>query len=383
MDDTAEVFIKLLRCAVTGSDADIDYKGVTYGRLFELAMRHSLAHIMYYELKKREALPTNEEMRRELERHWLSARRQVALRLFAISGIEKIFGENGVPFILLKGAHMTKLYPKPWMRSSADVDVLVKPCDLERAAELLINAGLQKDSECGHHLGFVFKEGFYTELHFSLIDEGVLPRAEKILSNIWDYAAPREGFAYEYVLSDEAFYFYHTAHMAVHFKLGGCGVRTVLDLWLLNNRTGFDAEKRGRLLSQGGLGAFESRIKQLSEIWFSGAQNDGSLDDLASFIMDGGIYGTLKQNAEAGRTAKGGKFSYYVNRLFMPYSNMKHNYPILKKVPVLLPVCWAARWFKLLEPERRKRIGREIGYTEGITNSDKERLSQLFSELEI
>ena len=383
MDSTEEVFIRLLRCAVTGSDEEIDYSDVSYGRLWGLAKKHSLEHIIYYELKKRGLLPKTDELRGELEKRWLLERRHFALRLYALNSVEEALETHEIPFILLKGAFMTKLYPKPWMRSGADVDVLVKPCDLGRASEVLIRSGLKKDSESGHHIVFISKDGFHTELHFALIDEGVFPRAEKILNNIWDYALPREGHIFEHVLLDEAFYFFHNAHMAKHLKTGGCGVRTLLDLWILNHRVKFDENKREKLLSQGGMGAFEHRVKRLSEIWFSGAPDDGSLDDLASFIIDGGIYGTKKQNAEIRSASHDNRSSYYIRRIFLPYSQLKFSYPILKKLPPLLPVFWVVRWFRLLDPKKRKTAGLEIRYFKDASESDKKRIRRLFSELEI
>lgn len=381
MDKTAEVFIKLLKCAVTESDEAVDYGGVTYGRLYELSSRHSLGHIMYRELKKRGALPKNEEMRSELEKCYLSTRKHLGNRFLAMNSVEEILEKNEVPFILLKGAFLTRLYPEPWMRSGADVDVLVKPEDLEKASALFTEAGMRKESECGHHYVFIMANDFHVELHFTLIEDERMPSAAKILNRVWDYAVPRDGCVYEHVLKDEIFYFYHIVHMAKHFKSGGCGVRTVLDLWLLNNRMEYDRAKRDELIKKGGMSAFEECAVKLSEIWFSDAPDDGSLDDFAEFILDGGSYGTEKQSTEIRSTKSESKLSYYMKRVFLPYSAIKHSYPILKKAPVLLPVFWVVRWFKLLDPEVNKRTKREMEYVKGTDDETEARINSLFSKL--
>ena len=45
--------------------------------------------------------------------------------------------------------------------------------------------------------------------------------------------------------------------------------------------------------------------------------------------------------------------------VFPSFSGMKTLYPILKKLPFLLPFCWVIRWFKVLFT-KNKNIKREL-----------------------
>ena len=95
----------------------------------------------------------------------------------------------------------------------------------------------------------------HVELHYTLIEDHVMPKANDVLSEVWENSLP--GPDGGRVMTDEMFYFYHVAHMAKHFGNGGCGIRPVLDLWLLNRKQGFTKDKRDALLSRGGLLDFE------------------------------------------------------------------------------------------------------------------------------
>ncbi|MCQ2385650.1 MAG: nucleotidyltransferase family protein, partial [Clostridia bacterium] len=47
------------------------------------------------------------------------------------------FSQNGIPYIPLKGAVLAEVYPEPYMCLSGDIDVLVKPEDVDKAVDLL------------------------------------------------------------------------------------------------------------------------------------------------------------------------------------------------------------------------------------------------------
>ena len=53
--------------------------------------------------------------------------------------IKNLFGKEGIPIILLKGPHLAHaVYDQPSERSYADIDLLVKPGDFKKAAQVLL-----------------------------------------------------------------------------------------------------------------------------------------------------------------------------------------------------------------------------------------------------
>ena len=68
----------------------------------------------------------------------------------------------------------------------------------------------------------------------------------------WDYVS--QGMSISVVRNVRwDVYFYHIAHMAKHLQQGGCGIRTFIDLWILDNLPTIDTLKRNDLLKSGGL----------------------------------------------------------------------------------------------------------------------------------
>ena len=63
--------------------------------------------------------------------------------------------------------------------------------------------------------------------------------------------------------------------------------------------------------------------------------------------MDSGTYGTVTHGVE-NAVQKDGRLKYFFGRIFLPYRAMCGLYPVLKKIPVLLPFCWVARWIKAI-----------------------------------
>ena len=84
-------------------------------------------------------------------------------------------------------------------------------------------------------------------------------------------------------------------------------------------------------------------------------------------IFANGVYGHV-ENVWEKKSRKQGKGKYLFSRLFPSLSVMRTGYPILAKLPVLLPFCWIARMFRGMF-RRRKQIVREFRY---VTESVKD-----------
>ena len=79
---------------------------------------------------------------------------------------------NQIRSVIIKGASAAMYYPNPSLRSMGDIDILVRRCDHEKAAELLESNGYQltydKD-HVGHHYNYK-KDTIHIELHKRMAD---------------------------------------------------------------------------------------------------------------------------------------------------------------------------------------------------------------------
>ena len=269
------------------------------------------------------------------------------------------------------------------MRTSCDIDILVREEDLARAVEKLSEALKYEIGEKGSHDIKMYSEnGVHLELHFSLIESDVVSKADIPLQLVWNYVQPINGTS-RHAMNDEMFYYYHIAHMAKHFVHGGCGVRPFADLWLYNRVNTGNTNKRNKLLSDGELLKFSEEAENLAAAWFGNKEYNEITQEMEDYILQGGVYGTLKQNLAMSQNKKGGKFRHLMSRIFLSYKDMAVYYPSLKKCPILFPFYQVRRWCRILFCGGRKAAMNEIKVNKNITTEEQERAKKLLEELNL
>ena len=87
---------------------------------------------------------------------------------------------------------------------------------------------------------------------------------------------------------------------------------------------------------------FEKNIKRIAYQWF-GEEKIEDFDEVEKFILKGV---SVNNNVNYHLGQRNGKLSYALGLFFPEFKVMKEKYPILQKVPVLLPVSWIMRILK-------------------------------------
>ena len=267
------------------------------------------------------------------------------------------------------------------MRTSCDIDILIKKEELFRAQELLERAGYKLVARTGHDISFDSPTGVHLELHFTLIDEGTFGSSEQRLYSVWEYASLLPEKQHAYSLSDEFFYLYHVVHMAKHFMVGGCGIKSLLDHWVLNNLVPCDKEKRRAFLDKSEFSVFEEKITELVSVWFDGADRDPLIDSLENFILTGGVYGTVQNSVSVGVVRKKSRFVYAMSRIFPPYETMVRIYPSLEKYKILLPFYHIRRFCRVVFKGGVKKAGAELSKSNTISEEEIENTDFLLTGL--
>ncbi len=373
------MFFALLRSVICGDQLNDDDKAQITDEMTQqmiaISGKHDIAHLLVYALQTNGALSAQ-------NRHWERDLFQSIFRYqqlnYEYESLCACLESLGVPFIPLKGSVIRQLYPEPWMRTSCDIDILVHREDIEQITnDLVENHGFVNQGEGSHDISLLSPNKIHIELHYDLIEKGLAAASSELLESVWDFAVQKNGYRYWHELKDEMFYFYHIAHMAKHFESGGCGIRTFIDLWLLDRMEGVDHDKRNELLKSGSLLQFADVARALSKVWFEDRDHSEITAQMEQYIFRGGLYGSLDNQVLVQQQKKGGKIKYICSKLFIPYDVIKFIYPVLQKHRWLTPFMEVHRWFSLLFSKRSKHVFREIRYNQNVSNHESERI-QIF-----
>lgn len=382
----SDIMMFLIRCEICGGEFPSKaVKALTeqeFSELYELSRKHDMAHIVASCLLSRGILADGDLKNAFSKEQMTSVFRHAQIR-HELSRVCRALAAEKIEYMPLKGSVIRKYYPKPEFRTSCDIDIFLHPEDIERASAIMTDKlGYKFDTRTPHDVAFYSPSRTHVELHFDLIEENEDIRAT--LSRVWDDAIPHPDFPGGKLMSPEIFTTYHFAHMAKHFLGGGCGVRPLLDIWIIGNNMPLDEAKLYSLLSECKLQKFALEMMNLSEAWFSGGEHNDLTREAADFILGAGVYGKLENRiAMAQNNQNQGKLGYVMSRIFLPYSKLKRIYPRLEKYPILLPFYEVKRWFRYLLRKGTSSAAREMRVNSSITDEKKARLREMCKSLEL
>ena len=383
--NTRDLFLSLLQSAIGERDVSVEAKeslnSGSIATLFKVSRAHDMAHLVAYAAEKAGVSLTG-EVGELFEKEKKTAVLRYEMMKADMAEIFDCFDKESIEYIPLKGAVLRQYYPEPWMRTSCDIDILVREEDLERSTRALVEkCGYVTDNKKTYHDVSLFSPfGMHIELHHNIKED--TDKYDRVLTRVWEYSKKENEKSYMLLQSPEFLMVHLMCHMAYHFVGGGCGVRSVLDIWLLGKSISFDKELLDSLLKEAGLTKFYCSIKSLAEYWFGSlTEVDKTVLEIERFILLGGVYGTKKQGAAAKQVKKGGKLKYFWSRIFMPYRSLVILYPVIKKHKILTPFCQIHRWFSVIF--KGKRIAKEIKNVSGVTQEQADRTERLLNDLEI
>jgi len=388
---TSQIMFILVRSVVCGYNADENtveairqylISPENSEDLYKLSKSHDLAHLVSAGLEKYGLLDVlGESGPKFTQQQFVAVYRYEALT-YELSQLTRTLEEAGIDHIPLKGAVLRAFYPEPWMRTSCDIDVLVRLEDLEKAAQTLVDKlGYERKSKTSHDISMYTRGGVHVELHYDLLEDGIVNSVACVLANAWEMATVADGKKHRLVFSDEMFYFFHVAHMAKHFIHGGCGVRPFVDLWILDNKVTANCDAREKLLCKGELLQFCRSVGALSRIWLEGEEHSALTLKMEKYLLSGGAYGNFDNLTVMQNRKKGSKFKYIMQRIFLPYDEIKYGYPILQKHKWLLPIYWVRRWFKLLDKRTARRVAWETKRTSEMSQNEIKEADRFLSDV--
>lgn len=385
MPNTKENFFALVRAAMGEGGFDVAALSESLqnpenlAKVCSLAELHDMVHFVAEGLKKLGIITENQRLSDAITKEELKAIFRVDRLDAELDSVCRLFDENKISHIPLKGSVIRDLYPERHLRMSCDIDILVKEEACGGAVALLVEKlNYTVDKKSNRDVSLFTPSGVHLELHFRLDDEEYLPNLTALA---WETAEKGTDAEYRYFLSPETFAFYHIAHAAKHLKHGGCGVKAVLDVFVMSKHPEFIFGSQNRFLKETGLVKFSDAVTELASAWFGNGKHSEITEALERYVLMGGAYGTLDNAITVEYTKRKGKFAYVLSRIFLSPRKLKEQYPSLQKHPWLYPVYQVRRWFALLFKGGTKRFAKEMKVSDSIKESEVDRTTKLLTSL--
>ena len=351
--------MRLVRSAIDGKAYPLP-AGFRLEQALEVAQKHDIYCMLFYGAKTC-GLPEEDPAMQQLFSHVYLDVAKSEQQKYELNRIFRAFDQNGVVYMPLKGAILRDLYPRSEMRAMGDADILIRQEQNEAISAILQDLGFVFRGESDHELIWK-KPALYLELHKRLIST-LNKEYSHYFEDPWAKAFLCPQSTTRYTLQPEEQFVYLFVHFAKHYRVGGIGIRHLVDLWVYRQKhPELEEEKILRSMNAMGLAVFYRNIQKTLEHWFA----DGKADEITELILEmlfaNGSFGTMETRGMApvirkrleGVSAKKIKRSRIWHSVFLNSYTMKNKYPLLRKVPFLLPFFWVVRWFDILVLHRNK-----------------------------
>ena len=385
-----EYLIKVLSSAVNEMPSPIPFEGINWETLIYFAKRCKVVAMLSNVILNlpEEHLPENKVI--------VELKKQANLEIL-IDGnkayeTDKIlcaFEEYKIKNLPLKGYFMKMEYPRSDFRSAADLDVLFERNQIDAVKKAFESLGYRFLHNDDNQYHFQKKPYMLVEMHATLVHEW--EHYYPYLVDQLERSEKRKGYNYSYEMSADDYYLYMLVHNSNHFRIGGLGIRMILDTYVYykNHKDEFNLTYLNNRLREYKLDKFEERVRTLAFDWFLSDEPKIRFDDFEVYILLSGSLGrtsagvmisshkNIKKTEREGK--KGTKFSFFIKSVCPNKAKMKINYPYLEKYPFLLPYSWACMWCRRFFVEKNVSIknglknrfsytDEDVNYFKGILN---------------
>lgn len=362
--------VRLLQCAIHDQLPEKKSENFSWEQVWMLAKRNSVENTVSLVIRK-----MKDDIPEEVWKGWSGAFDQNLYRLVRFEmEREQILTEiskQGLAALPLKGILVADYYPNPGMRWMCDNDILYGYAESDeedgfrlkgndqaeqeywqgqaqkKLREIMEKLGYTTENLKGTHDVYHKKPFFNFEMHRRLVPED--SSFAEYYANPWKKAKRIENKAFQYRFSDEDEYLFLIAHAYKHFDSSGCGIRTLVDEYMiLQEKTKLDWSYIKRELEETGLKDFEEKLR-LTALHAFGNETELTLDEwkLIFYMLGCGTYGTyanrVKRKLEKLEEldVENVKKTYFMDRFWIDEKKMKEFYPFFyhhRGIRFLLPV---------------------------------------------
>lgn len=348
--------IELVRCAVNGEKpgkALIDR--LELPELFQVCQAHILTACCAYALEDagiRDAAFTEAKEKAIRKNIIMDAERAKIL---------KRLEQEQIWHMPLKGAVMKDWYPRLGMRQMSDNDILCDPDARTRIRTVMEELGFtcasfESGNDDAYHKPPVSNFEMHNELFTPVHADHLHAYYQNVKARLCKDPDNAAGFHFR----DEDFYIYVLAHEYKHYCLGGTGVRSLLDTYIMLRRFGdrLDWDYIEQELEKLGMTAYARKNRTLAEKVFSGGALTPAEAQELDYYITSGVYGSVAHDVENRiRNAGHSRLKYLFRRLFPSMRQIKLYDPFFYRHKWLIPVLWIWRPIRALLHRRKQVFG--------------------------
>ena len=366
-------FFSIIKAGLGLSYGNVVLDNVDYSRLIKIAKEQDVLPIVTEGLRNLKITDNKTEFIQNFDDICDTDIALFIYRDISLDDIKKCFENHNIDYVFLKGSALKDLYPEQWMRTSFDIDVLVREDDIDKAISVLKKETDFEYKKRLFHDVFLTSQNVNLELHFNIKEN--MESIDKLLSKAWENTI-KCGASHQYFFNSEYQIFHIIAHMFYHFAHGGLGIRPYIDLWLLRHKTEFDDNAVRKMCDQCGILKFYEKSCNISKVWLENAEHDNITRALEQYCFNGGLFGSRKNRVLAIKRKHKG-IGYFLSRMFVSRQSLEISYPSLKRHPNLIALYQIRRWIDAIL-HHRSRIKNEINILKNSNDEELESISQLF-----
>lgn len=376
MERTSEILIYLMACSLQNTKPEEPpLVHANLEELLRLARAHSVSAMVCMALERTDAFRCAEE---SIRLKWLDAKNKAVRKNMLLDAerhqLEKEFTEHGIWYLPLKGSILKDWYPKFGMREMADNDILFDASKRQEVKAIFVNRGYTiKGYGKSNHDEYEKPPIYNFEMHVELYHRAYDQLYEKY-ADVKQRLVPDAENPYHFHFTPEDFYVFVIAHAYKHYSVSGTGVRTLADIYIMNQKFGETLDRDYVESELRGLGIFsyEHESRELAQKLFGSAELPmeanlrESEQQMLAYYLGASTYGTIenrmlnqmqKLQPDGGAITAQTKRKYLISRIFPGREWCKAYAPTVYKYPALLPFYWV--WRLAVKSVKRRDIAKQ------------------------
>ncbi|MBR3149416.1 MAG: nucleotidyltransferase family protein [Eubacterium sp.] len=361
-----EYLVHLIYCALNDAQPEEKPDDVSFDDVFLLGKEHEVGNIAFLSVQKLNNKPS-EELYNEWQVFYYHSIQRNARQLAEYNALTKLLSDNKIRWTEAQGTITKKYYPLPEWRMMSDIDLLVDVENLDKISALMSSLGHKVLDYSENELNVFPEKGTEIEFHTEFFTEfykGSFERYSGAINHPFEHAVPDEENEYKWVLDDTYYYLYSLLHTIKHFEYAGCGIRRILDLYILKNKLEdkVDMDYISAKLDEFDFTPLYEKLLQLEAYWFEGKEPECDLTETVKDIIMSGNHGVedihlrnaLRRDSEDGiNKAKRRRIREF---LFPPIEHIYEGHPEYKEKGYSLFKCRLYRALENLKPSEIKRM---------------------------
>lgn len=356
-----QYLIKILSAAINNVQLKEPEQDLQWDRLYRLAVFHNVSNMAYYGLQKLEDMG---KVPKEIMECFIKDKKKYssfeATQHFEVRQVLQRFERCQLFCVPYNGYILKSIYRRPDMRYEPTTMLLVQPEERKTIHIFMEELGYSRVRSTERMVSYYKAPGIIIEMYSTLFEKNT-EHYEYFLEVVNKKMIQEKDAYYQYTFSKEDYYIYLMTFLAHNYAKGCSGIGFVLDVWVYLKRyhASMNQNYIQAELKKLNLDMFARYMEELADVWFGDGQIFSESvfhNEMEQHILSCNISGNYNEettHSEQGDNPESVLFiekeelevsnTYSQNKVFPPFDYMAETYPLLRKMPFLLPLFWIIR----------------------------------------